>query len=209
MRKQTPKRGCLQKNFAANIEEVKEHHCENGKPLKVLAFDEARFGLINWHRRRYCPMGFRPPYVVKRAYKWTYLYAAVEPTSGESFCMYLPGMDDGCLEVFLDELSKRYPDHHLLVVLDGAPSHRSEQIVHPQNISFLRLPPCSPELEQAERAYSHRKAGQPGPLTRLLSSDRPPTRFEGRTFHTKAYCPHPATGDYYPHITGLWLSGPG
>ena len=27
-------------------------------------------------------MGFRPPYVVKRAYKWTYLYAAVEPTSG-------------------------------------------------------------------------------------------------------------------------------
>jgi hypothetical protein len=77
-------------------------------------------------------MGFRPPWIAKRAYKWTYLYAAVEPTSGESFCMYLPGMDDGCLEVFLDELSKRYPDHHLLVVLDGAPSHRSEQIVHPQ-----------------------------------------------------------------------------
>ena len=61
------------KNFAGKIEEVKECHCENGKPLKVLAFDEARFGLINWHRRRYCPMGFRPPYVVKRAYKWTYL----------------------------------------------------------------------------------------------------------------------------------------
>jgi hypothetical protein len=132
---------------------VKERHCENGKPLKVLAFDEARFGLINWHKRRYCPMGFRPPWIVKRAYKWTYLYAAVEPTSGESFCMYLPGMDDGCLEVFLDELSKRYPDHHLLVVLDGAPSHRSEQIVHPENISFLKLPPRSPELDPAERWF--------------------------------------------------------
>ena len=82
--------------------------------------------MINWHRRRYCPFGFRPPYVVKRSYKWTYLYAALEPTSGESFCMYLPGMDDGCLELFLEELSERYPDHHLLVVLDGAPSHRSE-----------------------------------------------------------------------------------
>jgi hypothetical protein len=55
--------------------------------LKVLAFDEARFGLINWHRRRYCPMGFRPPYIVKRSYEWTYLYAAVEPTTGESFCL--------------------------------------------------------------------------------------------------------------------------
>jgi hypothetical protein len=57
----------LEKNFAGKIEEVKERHCEKGKPLKVVAFDEARFGLINWHRRRYCPMGFRPPYVVKGA----------------------------------------------------------------------------------------------------------------------------------------------
>ena len=47
-------------------------------------------------------------------------------------------------------------------------------------------------------AYSHRKANQPGPLTRLLSSDRLPTRFEGRTFHTRSYSTHPATGDYYP-----------
>ncbi len=98
-------------------------------------------------------MGFRPPYVVKRAYKWTYLYAAVEPTSGESFCMYLPGMDDGCLQIFLAELSKRYPDHHLLIVLDGAPSHRSEQIECPANMSFLRLPRYSPELNPAERWF--------------------------------------------------------
>jgi hypothetical protein len=59
-------------------------------------------------------------------------------------------MDDGCLEVFLEELSKRYSDHHLLLVLDGAPSHRSEQIEHPENISLLRLPPRSPELDPSE-----------------------------------------------------------
>jgi hypothetical protein len=41
------------------------------RPLKVLAFDdEARFGLINRHRRRRnCPQGFRPPYTVRRAYE--------------------------------------------------------------------------------------------------------------------------------------------
>jgi transposase len=121
--------------------------------LKVLAFDEARLGLINWHRRRYCPKGFRPPYVVRRSYEWTYLYAAVEPTTGESFCLYLPGMDDGCLEVFLDELSRAYPDNYLLVVLDGAPSHRSEKIEHPENVSLLELPPYSPELDPAERWF--------------------------------------------------------
>ncbi len=46
---------------------------------------------------------------MKRSYKWTYLYAAVDPTTGESFCLYLPGMDDGCLEIFLDELSEELP----------------------------------------------------------------------------------------------------
>ena len=60
-------------------------------------------------------------------------------------------------------------------------------------------------------AYSHHKVGQPGPLTRLLSSDRPPTPFAGRTFHTKSYCPHPVTGDYYPPYNRImalrdWLS---
>ena len=69
--------------------------------------DEARFGrLINWHRKRYCPRGSRPPYVVRRAYEWTYLYAAVDPTSGESFCLYLPGMDGLCLEAFLEDLGE-------------------------------------------------------------------------------------------------------
>ena len=75
------------------------------------------------------------------------------PTTGESFCLYLPGMDDGCLQIFLGELSKAYPENHLLVVLDGAPSHRSEKIDHPENVSLLKLPPYSPELDPAERWF--------------------------------------------------------
>ena len=90
---------------------------------------------------------------MRRSYKWTYLYAAVEPATGESFCVYLPGMDDGSLEIFLEELSKAYPEHHLLVVLDGAPSHRSEQIDHSENVSLIMLPPYSTELDPAERWF--------------------------------------------------------
>jgi transposase len=118
-----------------------------------LAFDEARFGLINWHSKRYCPKGFRPPYVVRRAYEWTYLYAAVDPTSGESFCMYLPGMDGFCLEAFLEDLGEAYADHHLLLVLDGAPSHTSGQVELPENVSLMRLPSYSPELNPVERWF--------------------------------------------------------
>ena len=36
-------------------------------------------------------------------------------------------------------------------MLDGAPSHSSEEIVCPQNVDFLRLPAYSPALDPVER----------------------------------------------------------
>jgi len=58
-----------------------------------------------------------------------------------------PGCTSGCLQIFLEELPQAYSDDHLLIVLDGAPSHRSEEIVCPENVDFLRLPAYSPELD--------------------------------------------------------------
>ena len=97
-----------------------------------MAFDEARFGLINWHKKRYCPKGFRPPYVVHRAYEWTYLYTAVDPAPGESFCLYLPGLDGTCFEAFLKHLGEEYADYWLVLVLDNAPSHISKELTLPK-----------------------------------------------------------------------------
>lgn len=63
-------------------------------------------------------------------------------------------MDSRCLQSFLEGLSEAYPDNHLpVVVLDGAPSHRSEEIVCPENVDFLRLPAYSPELDPVERWF--------------------------------------------------------
>lgn len=90
---------------------------------------------------------------MRRAYEWTYLYAALDPITGESFCLYLPGMDARCLETFLKQLSEVHPEHHLLLVLDGAPSHRSKEITYPQNVSLLELPAYSPELDPVERWF--------------------------------------------------------
>jgi hypothetical protein len=46
-------------------------------------------------------------------------------------------------------------------------------------------------------AHSHKKAGQPGPLTRLYSAHGEPTPFDGNTVQTRPYSPHPVTGDEY------------
>jgi putative transposase len=89
---------------------------------------------------------------VRRAsYEWTYLYAAVDPTSGESFSLYPPGMDSLCFRTFLERLGEAYADHDLVVVLDGAPSRTSKEIELPENVSLLGLPSYSPELNPVER----------------------------------------------------------
>ncbi|HZY57970.1 MAG TPA: IS630 family transposase [Rubrobacteraceae bacterium] len=128
-------------------------HRASKKPLEVLAFDEPRFGLITWHKRRYCPKAVRPPWIVQHVYKWSWLYAAVEPTTGESFCLYLPHLDANCFEVFLEHLSRAYPEHRLVLVLDNAPAHLAGGLELPENITLLPLPTYSPELNPVERWF--------------------------------------------------------
>lgn len=111
-------KGCKQrlKNFASNLADA----VQDCKQLRVFAFDEARFGLKSWHRRRWCAFGFRPPRVVQDKYQWFWLYTAVEPTTGEFFSLYLPSLDSTCLQVFLEHLKAAYPDDALLLVMDRA-----------------------------------------------------------------------------------------
>lgn len=121
--------------------------------IRLFAFDEARLGLISWHKRRYCPLGVRPPWLVHRQYEWTWLYAAVEPATGENCCLYLPSLNGTCYGVFLHYLSSCYPDELLVLVQDNAPAHRSAQVDVPHNVIPVSLPPYSPELNPAERWF--------------------------------------------------------
>jgi hypothetical protein len=115
--------------------------------------DEARFGLKTWFRRRWCPFGFRPPWIFQDRYEWLWLYAAVEPTTGESFCLEMPSLNGNCFEVFLHELRKTYPDEEIVLVSDRAGSHTSGRVAWPEGIEPLLLPACSPELDPVERWF--------------------------------------------------------
>ena len=61
---------------------------------RVFAMDEARFGLKVTHRRLWCPFGSRPPWPHEHQYHWFWLYAAVEPVSGD--LVSFPGRWVGC-----------------------------------------------------------------------------------------------------------------
>jgi hypothetical protein len=62
-------------------------------------------------------------------------------------------MDGRCFEAFLENLGEAYCDHHLVLVVDNAPSHLSEEITHPENVSLLNLPAYSPELNPVGRWF--------------------------------------------------------
>ena len=118
-----------------------------------MAMDEARLGLISWHKRRYRHKGERPSWVVRRRYEWSWLYTAIEPTSGEDFCLYLSALDGVCFEVFLQHLGERFAGEVIVLVLDNAPAHRWKDARVPENVVLVRLPAYSPELNPVERLF--------------------------------------------------------
>jgi DDE superfamily endonuclease len=122
---------------------------------RVVAFDEGRFGLKLWFRRRWCTRGHRPPWIVEDHYQWSWVYVAITPISGDCCCLLLPRVDTTCLDVFLETLRAEWPDERIGVVLDGSGSHRSDDVHWPEGIVPLRLPPYSPELNPAEQVFRH------------------------------------------------------
>ena len=122
---------------------------------RVVAFDEGRFGLKLWFRRRWCTFGHRPPWIVDDRDEWVWVYVAVTPTTGECCCLLLPHVDTECLNVFLATLRDEWPEERIGVVLDGSGSHRSGKVIWPAGIVPLPLPPYSPELNPAEQVFRH------------------------------------------------------
>lgn len=115
--------------------------------------DEARIGLKVTHRRSWCPFGHRPPWTHEHEYKWLWLYAAVEPSTGESFVLFLPHTDGVCFEVFLSAMRQATPDDPIGLVLDNSGSHTSGHVAWPEGLKPIPLPPYSPELNPAERWF--------------------------------------------------------
>lgn len=122
------------------------------------AFDEGRFGLKVWLRKRWCPYGQRPPWVVADAYEWLWVYGAVEPLTGACIVLLLPGVDTACVQVFLEHFGAQVTGQRVGLVLDGAGSHRSTDLVWPEHVVPLALPPYSPELNPVERLFEHLRA---------------------------------------------------
>jgi len=89
-------------------------------------------------------------------YDWCYLYAAVNPLTGESSAMLAPTVDTLLMNVHLRWISQHVgPDRHVVLVLDGAGWHVANALEVPDNVTLLLLPPYSPELNCIERVWAY------------------------------------------------------
>ena len=115
--------------------------------------DEARFGRMNRIRPCWAPVRTRPEVAAQLIREYIYLYSAVSPKDGTCVYLIMPTSNTACFQAFLDVLARRFVRQDVLLVLDGAPNHRSSELVLPDNITLLYLPPYSPELNPKENLW--------------------------------------------------------
>ena len=148
--KETTRPKSSSKKFAETIQSIVNIIT---KPLKLFFQDESRFGRISQTTRCWAPQGERPIVPKQIIREYTYAYTAACPQDGTSVSLILPDMRTECFNIFLKELSDRHPNEHIILVLDGAASHRSKTQKLPENISLIPLPPYSPELNPIENFW--------------------------------------------------------
>jgi transposase len=138
------------KNLASQIEFLKDR--------RIFFMDEARFGTHSKIGHGWFPTGSRSRIKIKLGFKNFYIYAAVEPSSGEVFSLMLPKVNTELMNLFLEKMAERYQGEKIALVMDGAGWHKSKKLITPKNIAILHLPPYSPELNPVERLWLHIKS---------------------------------------------------
>ena len=122
-------------------------------PVLVMFQDEARFGRLSLPQRCWAPAPLRPVVVQGVVREYTYAYAALAPTEGDLDWMIAPSMTTVEMGAFLRHVAERHADRFVVMVVDGAPSHRATHLHVPDNMALVRLPPYSPELNPTEHLW--------------------------------------------------------
>jgi transposase len=124
------------------------------KDTLLFFYDEMRFGLISNYRRSWSPVGVRTIWDNQQQFQNRYLFTAISPINGESFSLI--GFEENnskCVNIFLEQMEKSYPNKKIVLVFDNAPSHRPKFVRLRKNITGVFLPSYSPELNPIERFF--------------------------------------------------------
>ena len=84
------------------------------------------------------------------------MLTAACPASGQSVGLVSPSLNAGVINLFLAQMSRELPpDVHAVLIWDGAGFHTAGAVRVPENITLLKLPPYSPELNPVENLWHY------------------------------------------------------
>ena len=134
------------------VQGVREQHPD--KKVAVWFQDEARVGQQGTLTRVWAERGSCPRAVKQTEYKWGYIFGAVNPLTGQSSALISPTVSTDLMSEHLRMIAEEAGDDtHVVLVLDGAGWHRSKDLVVPNSMTLLFLPPYSPELMPMELVW--------------------------------------------------------
>jgi len=123
-------------------------------PVRLIFQDEARFGRMSDPRSCWAPAPKRPMVRLAMVREFRYEYAAVSPWSGDLDYMTAEKMNTENMNIFLKLISRTHKRNFMVMILDGAPSHKGKELKFPRNIALAFLPSYSPELNPAEQIWN-------------------------------------------------------
>ena len=100
--------------------------------------------------------GTRPRGLKQQPFIYSYVYGAICPSTGQAVGLILPSANTVCMGLHIDEISRSIPKgRHALVIMDGAGWH--QECHRRDNVSILKIPPYSPELNPCEQVWQYLK----------------------------------------------------
>jgi hypothetical protein len=118
--------------------------------------DEARVGQQGTLTRIWAKRGTRPRIRRDRRFTWACLFGAICPERGTGAALVMPTVSIEAMNKHLAEISQCVSVSAIaLLILDGAGWHSSPQLIVPDNIVLLPLPPYAPELNSVENIWDY------------------------------------------------------
>lgn len=98
--------------------------------------------------------GSRPRAVKQQQFEYAYLFGAVCPATGATEAIVTPFTNKDAMRQHLEQISMATPfGRHALVIMDGAGWHTEDIADEFKNVSIMKLPPYSPELNPIEQVW--------------------------------------------------------
>ena len=129
------------------------------KRLRVYFQDESRFGQQGTITNVWAKKGSRPTAVRQTEYEYLWVLGAVCPETGHAEGLLSPQLNTKIINEFLAQFARTLPaDEHAVMIWDGAGFHTSGQLRVPENITLVKLPAYSPELNPIENLWHYLKS---------------------------------------------------